>query len=120
MSHVAKMKHGLASGHSMPPPTQRLDKHERVPTHNYKLNQDAMYLDPITEKWFPATITHLLDAKRSYLIKTPEGVEYRQNQQHLKPQKCKSVPLPARKPKDQGPIQGRPKHDTKPPDKLDL
>ena len=29
----------------------------------------------VSNKWFPATIVHLLDAKRSYLIRTPEGVE---------------------------------------------
>ena len=40
-----------------------------------------MYLDPITHKWFPAKIVRLLDAKRSYLIKAPEGVEYRKTQQ---------------------------------------
>ena len=120
MSYAAKVKHGLASGHSLPPPVKAQDKNERVPTHDYKLNQDVMYLDPTSKKWFPATIVRLLDAKRSYLIKTPEGVEYRQTQQHLKPYKpkvCCSLPANSR---NCTPAQGRPKHDTKAPDKLDL
>ena len=29
----------------------------------------------LDKKWFPATIFHLLDIKRSYLIRNPEGVE---------------------------------------------
>ena len=89
MSHAAKVKHGLASGYSPPPPVKAQDKNERAPSHDYKLNQDVMYLDPTSKKWFPATIVYLLDAKQSYLIKTPEGVEYRCTQQHLKPYKPK-------------------------------
>ena len=89
-----------------------------------------MYLEPVTKKWYPAKIVHLLD-----LIKTPDGAEYRRTQQHLKPCKSKrhdsvyktqkehnsvnKVPFPGRKPY-QAPMQGRPKHDTKPPNKLDL
>ena len=63
MSYAAKVKHGLASGHSLPPPVKVQDKNERAPTHDYKLNQDVMYLDPTSKKWFPGTIIHLLDAK---------------------------------------------------------
>ena len=120
MSYAAKVKHGLASGRSLPPLVKAQDKNERAPTHDYKLNQDVMYLDPTSKKWFPATIVHLLDAKRSYLIKTPEGVEYRRTQQHLKPYKpkvCRSLPAKSR---NYAPAQGRPKRDTKAPDKLDL
>ena len=84
MSYAAKVKFGLASG--QPPPLWP-EKNERAPTHDYKLNQDVMYLDPASKKWFPATIVHLMDAKRSYLIKTPKGFEYRKTQQHLKPYK---------------------------------
>ena len=81
MSYAAKVKFGLASGQ---PSLLRPEKNERAPTHDYKLNQDVMYLDPVSNKWFPATIVCLLNAKRSYLIRTPEGVEYRKTQQHLK------------------------------------
>ena len=77
MSHAAKVKYGLASGHSLPAPVKVQDKNERAQTHDYKLNQDVMYLDPTSKKWFPATIVHLLDAKQSYIIRTPQGVEYR-------------------------------------------
>ena len=48
----------------------------KCPTHDYKLNQDVMYLDCVSKKWFAATIVHLMGGI-SYLIKTPEGVEYR-------------------------------------------
>ena len=80
VSYAAKVKYGLASGRSVPPPGKAQDKNERAPTHDYKLNQDVMYLDPASKKCFPATIVRLLDAKRSYLIRTPEGVEYRRTQ----------------------------------------
>ena len=120
MSHAAKVKHGLASGRSLPPSVKVQDKNERAPTHDYKLKQDVMYLDPTSKKWFLATIIRLLDAKRSYLIKTPEGVEYRRTQQHLKPYKPKVCCPPPAKPRDCIPVQGRPKRDTKAPDKLDL
>ena len=63
MSHAAKVKHNLASGRSLPLPVKAQDKHERAPTHDYKLNQDVMYLDPTSKKWFQATIVCLLDAK---------------------------------------------------------
>ena len=85
-----------------------------------KLNQDLMYLDPVSKKWFPATIVCLMDAKRSYLIKTPDGVEYRKTQQYLKPYKQRKVSVPPKVTKVKDPVQGRPKHDTKPPNKLDL
>ena len=95
-------------------------QNERAPTHDYKLNQDVMYLDPVSKKWFPATIVHLMDAERSYLIKTPEGVDYRKTQQHLKPYKERKVCVPPTTMKDSDPVQGRPKRDTKPPKKLDV
>ena len=120
MSYAAKVKYGLASGRSLPPPLPAQDKNERAPTHDYKLNQDVMYLDPTSKKWFPATIVRLLDAKRNYLIKTPEGAEYRHTQQHLKPYKPKVCHPPPAKPRDCTLAQSRPKHGTKAPDKLDL
>ena len=44
MSHAAKVKYSLASGHSLPPVVKTQEKNERAPTHNYKLNQDVMTL----------------------------------------------------------------------------
>ena len=117
MSYAAKVKFGLASGQ---PSLSRPEKNECAPTHDYKLNQDVMYLDPVSKKWFPATIFHLLDIKRSYLIRNPEGVEYRKTQQHLKLHKPRKPCVPPKPTKASNPAQGRPKHDTKPPNKLDL
>ena len=54
MSYTAKVKYGIASGRSLPPPVQRQDKNERAPTHDYKLNQDVMYLDPVEQKVVPS------------------------------------------------------------------
>ena len=120
MSYAAKVKYGLTSGRSLPPPERKQDKNERAPSHDYHLNQDVMYLDPITRKWFPAKIVRLMDAKRSYLNKTPEGVEYRKTQQHLKTYKPRKAVAPPKAPKATDPVQGRPKQDTKAPNKLDL
>ena len=117
MLYAAKVKFGLASGQ---PPLLRTEKNERAPTHDYKLNQDVMYLDPVSNKWFPARIVHLLNAKRSYLIRTPEGVEYRKTQQHLKLYKPKKHCVPPKPTKASNPAQGRPRCGTKPPHKLDL
>ena len=120
MSHAAKVKYGLASGRSLPPPAQRQDKNEHAPTHDYNLHQDEMYLDPLSLKWFPAKIVHLMDAKRSYLIKTPESVEYRKTQQHLKSYKPRKAGVPPKAINASAPVQRRPKHNTKRPNKLDL
>ena len=115
MSYAAKVKFGLASGQ---PSSLRHKKNERARTHDCKLNQDVMYLDLASKKWFPATIVHLMDSKRSYLIKTPEGVEYRKTQ-HLKLYKLRKACVPS-KAKTSDPVQCRPKRYTKPPNKLDL
>ena len=50
MSYAAKVKYVIASGRSLLPPVQRRDKNKIAPTHNYKLNQDVMYLDPVNKK----------------------------------------------------------------------
>ena len=101
MSYAAKVKFGLASGQLT---SLRPEKNECAPAHVYKLNQDVMYLDPISKKWFPATIIRLMDTKRSYLIKTPEGVEYRKTQQHLKPYKQRKVCVPMNTMKASDPV----------------
>ena len=104
MSYAAKVKFGLASGQ---PSLLRPEWNERALTHDYKLNQDVMYLDPVSNKWFPATIVRLLKAKRSYLIRTPEGVEYRKIQQHLKRYKPRKHCLPPKLTKASNPALGR-------------
>ena len=68
-----------------------------------------MYLDPVSNKRFPATIVRLLEVlstERHNSISSctnQENLVYHQNQQRL-------VTF----------AQGRPKRDTKPPNKLDL
>ena len=44
-----------------------------------------MYQDATSKWWYPATITSLCREKRSYLITTSDGLEYRKMQSHLKP-----------------------------------
>ena len=78
---VARSDLPMSYAASGQPSSLRPEKNEHAPTHDYKLTQDVMYLDPANKKCFPATIVCLMDAKRSYLIKTPEGVEYRKTQQ---------------------------------------
>ena len=46
-----------------------------------------MCQDPITKRWFPATIKALCPEPRSYHIETSERVTYRRTQNHLKPYK---------------------------------
>ena len=69
MSYAAKVKFGLASGQ---PPSLWPEKNERAPTHDYKLNQDVMYLDPSSKKWFPATIVVLWMQKEATWSKPPK------------------------------------------------
>ena len=45
--HEGHLGFGLASGQ---PPLLRTEKNERAATHDYKLNQDVMYLDPVSNK----------------------------------------------------------------------
>ena len=44
-----------------------------------------MYQDVISRWWYPATIKSLCPEKRSYIITTSDGVEYRKTQAQLKP-----------------------------------
>ena len=49
MSYTAKVKFGLASGQLS---SLRPEKNECAPTHDYKLNQDVIYLDPASKSGF--------------------------------------------------------------------
>ena len=53
MLYAAKVKFRLVCGQ---PASLRPEQNECAPTHDYKLNQDVMYLDPVSKKWYPATI----------------------------------------------------------------
>ena len=59
-------------------------KNEHLPSHDFHLNQAAMYQEPTTKRLYPATITKLCLEPRSYIITTKEGVQYRKTQAHLK------------------------------------
>ena len=102
MSYAAKVKFGLANDK---PPSLRPEKYEHATTHDYKLNQDIMYLDPASKKWFPAKTVCLMDAKRSYLIKTPKYIEYRKTQQHIKLYKPRKTCVTLKTMKVRDPVQ---------------
>ena len=59
-------------------------KNEHLPTHDFHIGQNVMYLNPVNRRWYPATITSLCQEPQSYKIKTDEGTTYRKTQSHLK------------------------------------
>ena len=59
-------------------------KNQHLPTHDFTLNQNLMYQEPVSKKWYPAKITRLCDELKSYIITTEEGTQYRKQQMHLK------------------------------------
>ena len=64
-------------------------KNEHLPTHDFHVGQNVMYLNPVDRRWYPATITSLCKEPQSYKIKTEDGTTYRKTQNHLKPyQRC--------------------------------
>ena len=52
------------------------------------LKQAVMFQDPASKRWYPATITKLCQEPRSYIVKTKQGVQYRETQDHLKSYKA--------------------------------
>ena len=60
-------------------------KNQHLRTHDFSLNQTAMYQEPVSKNLYPAKITRLCDEQRSYIITTKQGVQYRKTQMHLKP-----------------------------------
>ena len=61
------------------------NKNQHLPSHDFHIGHDIMCQNPITKRWFPATIKALCPEPRSYQIETPEGITYRRTQNHLKP-----------------------------------
>ena len=43
-----------------------------------------MFLQPDQKKWYPATIVELCKEPRSYIVQTPDKVNYRRTEQHIK------------------------------------
>ena len=83
-----------------------------------------MYREPNDGRWYPATVIQHLQEKRSYLIKTHDDVIYRKTQVHLKPYTPKKQVQPPELSKVDNNqsvnINQRPKHNIKPPYRLDL
>ena len=104
-------------------------KNEQLPTHDLYIGQCVMYQNPLTKRWYPATITSLCQECRSYKIRTRDGIIYRKMQNHLKPyhpehnkdkiNNCDAWTLKSNL-KQVNNKQTRPKHNVKPPVKLDL
>ena len=72
----------------------KLEANEHLPLHDLHIDQDVMFQDTTSKRWFPTTVTSLCLQPRSYMITTKEGVTYRKTQAHLKPyrlqnKKCK-------------------------------
>ena len=66
---------------------RKQDKHQATTSHDYTLGQHVMYQSPPDKRWYPAQITSLCQAKRSYIITSKDGAQYRRTQAHLKPYK---------------------------------
>ena len=79
MSHAARKQKGLDCED-----LRTHCKNEHLPMHDLHLHQAAMYQDPASKRWYPATITKLCQEPRSYIITTKQGVQYRKTQSHLK------------------------------------
>ena len=86
-----------------------------------------MFFQPDQKKWYPARIIELCKEPRSYKVQTPDNVNYRRTEQHIKvynPNKEQStterknvqsslLPLPTLQ-------EGRPRRNIKPPTRLDM
>ena len=81
MSNVARRQLGIAAEQ---PST---NKNQHLSSHDFHIGQEVMCQNPITMRWFPATIKALCPEPRSYQIETVEGVTYRRTQNHMKPYK---------------------------------
>ena len=79
MSSAAKIQQGLGSEQ-----LRVSNKNEHLPTHDFHIGQSVMYLNPVNNRWYPATITSLCQEPQSYKIKTNDGTIYRKTQNHLK------------------------------------
>ena len=60
-------------------------KNEHLPLHDLHINQEVMYQDPNTKRWYPATITRLCKEPSSYIVANKVDFQYRNTQSHLNP-----------------------------------
>ena len=123
--HAAKVKMGI---NHIPRPSAEIlhvkDKSLSTPTHDIPIGQNVMYGELNGGRWYSATVIQQLQEKRSYLIKTHGNVIYRKMQVHLKPYTPKKQVQPPELSKVDNNqsvnINQRPKHNIKPPNRLDL
>ena len=124
MSNAARKQHALG-----PEQLRVKSKNEQLPTHYLHIGQSVMYQDPVTKRWYPSTIISLCQEPRSYKIRTRDGIIYRKTQNHLEPyhpqhnkDKMKNCDTRTLKSdlKQINNKQTRPKHNIKPPVKLNL
>ena len=78
MSSAARIQQGLGSEQ-----LRVNNKNEHLPTHDFHMGQNVMYLNPANKRWYPTTITSLCQEPQSYKIKTDDGTIYRKTQNHL-------------------------------------
>ena len=143
LSYAAKVQMGI--NHAPVPTAVILCVRVKLlssPTYDIPVSQNLMYREPNDKRWYPATVIQQLPEKRSYLIRTNNNVVYRKMQVHLKPYTPeKKVQLPELHKKDNEQsidnnqyvnneqsidnnqsikIKQKPKHNIKPPNRLDL
>ena len=80
MSNAARKQLGI-----QPEVLRDIDKHEVLSTHDLHVEQTVRYQDTTSKQWYPAIFTSLCPEKRSYKIKTSDGVSYQKTQTHIKP-----------------------------------
>ena len=123
--HAAKVKMGI--NHILRPSAEILcvkDKSLSTPAHDIPIGQNVMYRELYDGRWYPATVIQQLQEKRSYLIKTHDGVIYRKTQVHLNPYTPKKQVQPPELSKVDNNqsvnINQRSKCNIKPPNRLNL
>ena len=123
--HDAKMK--MHINHAPRPTAEILhvrDKLLSTSTCDIPIGQNVTYMEPNDKRWYPTTIIQQLPEKRSYLIKTLDNVIYRKMQVHLKPytpkKKVQQPELSNISNIQNVNVNQRPKHTTKPPNRLNL
>ena len=76
MSDSARLKNGRPI--SVPTEILRDPKKESQATsRDFHLHQHLMFLQPDQKKWYPARVIKLYKEPRSYIIQTPDNMNYR-------------------------------------------
>ena len=79
MSDSARLKYGRPI--SVPAEILRDPKKEsQANLHNFHLHQYVMFFQPDQKKWYPARINELCKEPRSYIVQTPDNVNYRRTE----------------------------------------